>query len=217
MKIKTLEFNPLGVNCYVLSDETKECVVIDACCFYPDEKEMLFHYIIDNDLVIKHIINTHLHFDHLFGVNYIASQFDLKLECHKDDEFLLENIPQQLMMFGFGSATSDFTPEIGTYLDENDVISFGNQKLKILHVPGHSPGSIVFYNEKAGCLFSGDVLFHSGIGRTDLARGNYEQLVQGIKTKLFALPPDTVVYPGHGPATKIGFEKVNNPFVGTGI
>lgn len=215
MKVKTFEFNPLGVNCYVLSDETKECVIVDASCFYPDEKEILLHYIIDNDLVVKHIINTHLHFDHLFGVNFIASQFGLKMKCHQDDEFLLENIPQQLMMFGFGSNMTDFTPEIGTYLTEEDVLAFGNQKLKILHVPGHSPGSLVFYNENAGCLFSGDVLFHSSIGRTDLARGNYEQLVEGIKSKLFPLPDDTVVYPGHGPATKIGFERMNNPFVGT--
>lgn len=217
MKIKTFEFNPLGVNCYVLSDETKESVIIDVSCFYPDEREILLHHIIDNELVVKHIINTHLHFDHLFGVNFVASQFGLKLKCHKDDEFLLENIPQQLMMFGFGSAINDFTPEIGTYLTESDTISFGNQKLKILHVPGHSPGSLVFYNEKAGCLFSGDVLFNSSIGRTDLARGNHMQLIEGIKTKLFTLPVETVVYPGHGPTTKIGFEKRNNPYIGTTI
>lgn len=216
MKIKTFEFNPLGVNCYVLSDETKECVIIDASCFYPDEKEIVLHYIIDNDLVVKHVINTHLHFDHIFGVNFLTSQFGVKLECHKDDEFLLENIPQQLMMFGFGSPVNDFTPQIERYIDENDEIVFGKQSLKIFHVPGHSPGSLVFYHAKTESLFSGDVLFHSGIGRTDLAKGNYEQLVEGIRTKLFSLPGETVVYPGHGPVTKIGFEKQHNPFVGKG-
>ncbi len=217
MKIKTFEFNPLAVNTYVLSDETKECVVIDATCFYADERETLLHYIIDNDLKIKHLINTHLHFDHIFGVNFLASQFGLELECHKDDEFLLENIPGQLQMFGLGNAKGDYTPKIGKYLTENDVIEFGKQKLHILHVPGHSPGSIVFYNVDAGCIFAGDVLFNSSIGRTDLAGGNYEQLVDGIRTKLFTLPPETVVYAGHGPTTNIGFEKKNNPFVGTGI
>lgn len=216
MKVKTFEFNPLGVNCYVLSDETKECVIIDASCFYPDEKEMLVHYIIDNDLIVKHILNTHLHFDHIFGVDFIASHFDLKMKCHKDDEFLLQDIPQQLSMFGFGSNIADFTPTIGKYLTENDVITFGKQKLRILHVPGHSPGSLAYYNEKNEILFTGDVLFNSSIGRTDLVGGNYEQLVEGIKTKLFTLPDDVVVYPGHGPRTKIGFEKRNNPFIGTG-
>lgn len=217
MKVKTFEFNPLGVNCYVLSDETDECVIIDASCFFPDEKELLLNYIIDNDLIVKHIINTHLHFDHIFGVKFVQSRFGLTLECHKDDEFLLENLPQQLAMFGFGSFANDFTPEIGTYLDENSVITFGKQTLQVIHVPGHSPGSLVFYNEKSGCLFSGDVLFRESIGRTDLAGGNFQQLIDGIKTKLFVLPAETVVYPGHGPKTTIGFEKVNNYFVGTTI
>lgn len=215
MKIKTFEFNPLAVNTYVLSDDTKECVVIDATCFYHDEKETLLHYLIDNDLKVKHLINTHLHFDHIFGVNLLASQFGLELECHKDDEFLLENIPAQLQMFGFGNTKTDYTPKIGKYLTENDVIEFGLQKLHIFHVPGHSPGSLVFYNAAAGCVFTGDVLFNSSIGRTDLAGGDYEQLIKGIKEKLFALPPETVVYAGHGPSTTIGFEKKNNPFVGT--
>lgn len=214
MKVKVFEFNPLAVNTYVLSDETKECVVIDAACFYPDERENLLNYLIDNDFVVKHLINTHLHFDHIFGINLLASQFGLKLECHKGDEFLLDDIPQQLLQFGFGTLNTDFTPEIGTYLDENDRIPFGNQQLEIFHVPGHSPGSIVFYNEKAGCVIGGDVLFRSSIGRTDLVGGDYDQLVEGIRTKLFTLPDETVVYPGHGPATTIGFEKRNNPFVG---
>ncbi len=217
MKIKTFEFNPLGVNSYVLFDDTNECVVIDAACFYPDEKELLINFIIDNDLVIKHVINTHLHFDHIFGVNTLSSQFGLKLECHKADEFLLENISNQLSLFGIPSANNDFKPEIRKWLEEGDRISFGNQSLRVFHVPGHSPGSIVFYNELAGCVFSGDVLFRDSIGRTDLAGGNFEQLIEGINSKIFELPNETVVYPGHGPSTTVGYEKKNNPFVGSGI
>ena len=213
MKIKTFEFNPLGVNTYVLYDKTGECVVIDASCFFPDERELLLNFILDNNLVVKHLLNTHLHFDHVFGVNFMASQFGLKLQVHPDDVFLLDNLPQQLQMFGFNTNV-DYAPEIGNYLKENDIISFGEQQLKVLHVPGHSPGSIVFYNEKEKFAVVGDVLFNGSIGRTDLPGGNFDQLIEGIRTKLFTLPDDTEIYSGHGPKTTIGQEKKHNPFVG---
>lgn len=213
MKIKTFEFNPLGVNTYILYDETGECVVVDASCFFPDEKELLLNFILDNNLIVKHLINTHLHFDHIFGVNFLASQFGLKLQAHQADTFLLDDLSDQLQMFGF-SSNNDFRPEIGHYLKENETISFGNQQLSVLHVPGHSPGSVVFYNEKAKCAVVGDVLFNGSIGRTDLPGGNFDQLINGIRSKLFTLPDETVIYSGHGPATTIGQEKKYNPFVG---
>lgn len=214
MKIKTFEFNPLGVNTYVLSDETKECVVIDAACFYADEREMLLNYILDHDFVVKHLINTHLHFDHLFGVNMMASQFDLTLSCHQADEFLLEDIPAQLHLFGLPNVNINYRPDIGRFLHEGDQIAFGNQVMEVIHLPGHSPGSVVFYHKGENVLFCGDVLFRSGIGRTDLAGGDFNTLVEGIKTKLFSLPAETKVYPGHGTATTIRQEKIDNPFVG---
>jgi len=127
MKIKTFEFNPLGVNTYVLSDITKECVVIDAACFYPDEKELLLNYILDHDFVVKHLINTHLHLDHIFGVNTLSSQFGITLSCHQADEFLLEDIPAQLTLFGLPKVTTNYRPNIGKYLQEGDQITFGNQ------------------------------------------------------------------------------------------
>ncbi|WP_294073096.1 MBL fold metallo-hydrolase [Proteiniphilum sp. UBA1028] len=216
MKIKIFEFNPLGVNTYVLSDASKECVVIDAACFYADERELLLNYILDHDFVVKHVINTHLHFDHLFGVNMLASQFGITLSCHQADEFLLENIPAQLKLFGLPNVNTDFKPDIGRYLHEGDRIHFGTQILEVIHLPGHSPGSVVFYHKAEGVLFSGDALFHSGIGRTDLAGGDYDLLVKGIQTKLFSLPEETRVYAGHGPATTIGYEEEHNPFVGEG-
>ncbi|KAF5080224.1 Hydroxyacylglutathione hydrolase [anaerobic digester metagenome] len=215
MKIKTFEFNPLGVNTYVLYDRTGECIVVDASCFFPDENKLLLNFILDNNLVVKHLVNTHLHFDHIFGVNFLASQFGLKLLVHRDDIVLLENLSQQLQMFGFNTNV-DYRPEIGGFLAENDVVSFGEQQLKVLHVPGHSPGSIVFYNEKEKLALVGDVLFNGSIGRTDLLEGSFEQLTEGIRTKLFTFPDDTEVYPGHGPKTTIGQERRYNPFVGTG-
>lgn len=214
MKIKIFEFNPLGVNTYVLYDETGECIVVDASCFFPDENELLLNFILDNNLTVKYLVNTHLHFDHIFGVNFMASQFGLKLQAHRDDIFLLEKMSEQLQLFGFNTNV-DYTPEVGRYLSEDDVISFGEQQLKVLHVPGHSPGSIVFYNEREQFAVVGDVLFNGSIGRTDLLGGNFEQLIEGIRTKLFTLPDKTEIYPGHGQKTTIGREKRDNPFVGT--
>jgi hydroxyacylglutathione hydrolase len=213
MKIKTFEFNPLGVNTYLLSDETNECVIIDAACFYADEKALLLNYIIDHDYVVKHIINTHLHFDHIFGVNSMSSHFGLTLECNRGDEFLLVNIDDQLKLFGIPGTNSDYKPTIGNWLNEGDIISFGNQTLRVFHTPGHSPGSIVFYDDSSQSVFCGDVLFRGSIGRTDLAGGDYNQLVESILAKLFEMPNETTVYPGHGPTTTIGYEKKNNPFV----
>jgi len=211
MKVKMFEFNPVCENTYILYDDTKECVIIDAGCFYHDEQVALLNFILDNDLVVKHLLNTHLHFDHIFGNGFIHEQFGLTPEANQEDEFLLEGLPAQLRAFGFDNRGIT-SPAIGTYLKENDVITFGDQRMIVLQVPGHSPGSIVFYNQNAGCVFVGDVLFRGGIGRTDLAKGDYNQLIEGIKEKLFTLPPDTVVYSGHGPMTTIGDEIRNNPF-----
>lgn len=212
MKIKIFEFNPIAVNTYVLYDKTGECVIVDPACFYPNEQEALVKFIKDKKLVVKHILNTHLHFDHVFGVNFVEKQFGVKMQAHKADEFLLETMNEQLAMFGF-TPNGDYVPTIGKYIDENDTIEFGNQKLSIMHVPGHSPGSIVFYNKEQNIAVSGDVLFNGSIGRTDLPQANHRQLIEGIKTKLLVLPPDTLVYPGHGPATNIKGEMRHNPFL----
>ncbi len=210
MKIKTFEFNPIAENTYILYDDTKECVIIDAGAFYQDEKQELLDFILDNNLIVKHLLNTHLHFDHVFGNSFILEQFHLQTKAHQADEFLLEGMPAQMRMFGFPNAES--APAIGTYIKEGDTIEFGNQKLIILEVPGHSPGSVAFYSEKGNCVIVGDALFRGSIGRTDLARGNQEQLLEAIRQKLFTLPPDTIVYPGHGPATTIKEEMRSNPF-----
>lgn len=209
MKIKIFEFNPVSVNTYVLYDDTKECVIIDPGCYSQDEKKVLLDFILDNDLVVKHLLNTHLHFDHVFGDPFIADRFNVVIEANKGDEFLLEQMPLQLQMFGFDSSNTTI-PKIGKYLNENDIIQFGHQSLLVLHIPGHSPGSIVFYNEKENSIFVGDVLFRGSIGRTDLVGGNHELLIKGIKEKLLKLPSDTVVYSGHGPLTTIGQEKRTN-------
>ncbi|OJU52944.1 MAG: MBL fold hydrolase [Bacteroidales bacterium 45-6] len=211
MKIKQFEFNPIRENTYVAYDETNECVIIDPGCFYPDEKMELLDFILDNDLVVKHLLNTHLHFDHVFGCKFIEERLGMLTHAHAKDEFLLDKMSTQLKMFGFPDQGEK--PSIGTYIQENDVICFGNQKLAVLEVPGHSPGSVVFYSEEGQCAFVGDVLFRGSIGRTDLEGGNFEQLIGGIRQKLFKLPSDTIVYSGHGPCTTIGYEQKNNPYL----
>lgn len=210
MQVKIFEFNPIAENTYVLYDDSHECVIIDAGSFYPDEERNLFNFIVGNDLVVKHVLNTHLHFDHVLGNAFVKEQFHLDPQANKADEFLLEAMPQQLRMFGFPEVPA--TPSIGKYLKENDVVEFGNQRLVVLEVPGHSPGSVAFYSAKGECVFVGDALFRGSIGRTDLVGGNYEQLIKSIREKLFTLPPETVVYPGHGAITTIKEEMTNNPF-----
>ncbi|MBB4034702.1 glyoxylase-like metal-dependent hydrolase (beta-lactamase superfamily II) [Dysgonomonas hofstadii] len=209
MKVKIFEFNPIRENTYVAYDDTKECVIIDPGCFFQEEKALLLDFILDNDLIVKHLLNTHLHFDHVFGNNFIYERFHLEPEANIKDEFLLEKFPEQLKMFGFNDEASQI-PKIGKYLNENDVVTFGNQRLIVLEVPGHSPGSIVFYNQDAGCVFVGDALFRGSVGRTDLEGGNHQQLIDGIKGKLLTLPGDTIVYSGHGPLTTIREEIKSN-------
>ena len=210
MKIKKFEFNMFPVNCYILSDESGEAVVIDAGCFYPEEKQRLKDYLSDNNLKLKHVLNTHLHLDHIFGNPFLFQEYGLSPECGQQDEFLLDQASSMARSFGF--LYEEKQPALGRYVCEGDTITFGDIELKAFHVPGHSPGSIVYYCKEAACLFSGDVLFYGSIGRTDLKGGNFDELREGICNHLFTLPEETRVYPGHGPSTSIGYEKKNNPF-----
>ena len=212
LKIKSFEFNPIAVNTYVAwDDESLESVVIDAGCYTPDENEMLRQFIASENLTVKQIWATHLHFDHILGNAFAAETFGAGLAAHRDDEFLLKNFKRQTEIFGLVS--NGETVPIARYVDEGDILSVGRYGFTALHVPGHSPGSLVYYCAKAGAAFAGDVIFRDSIGRTDLWGGNYEQLIEGIETKLLTLPDTTVVYTGHGGATSIGYEKTHNPYL----
>jgi len=211
MTIKTFTFNPIQENTYLVYDETNEAVVIDAGCISDIEKRALKNYIEDNKLTLKRVLNTHLHFDHQFGNKFLFTTFGIKPEAGKEDEYLLENVIAQTRSFGM--AVDEEAQSLGGYITDNQEIKFGNTTFKAFHVPGHSPGSMAFYDEKEGVLFAGDVLFRASIGRTDLPKGDYATLIHSITDKLLPLPDSTVVYSGHGPATTIGFEKKNNPFL----
>ncbi|MDR0894318.1 MAG: MBL fold metallo-hydrolase [Prevotellaceae bacterium] len=210
MKIKRFEFNMFPVNCYVLWDDTREAVIIDPGCYSTEEKQALKSFIVTNQLELKHLLNTHLHPDHIFGNPFIQREFGLSPEANQADEFWIEEAPKQSRMLGFKMPEAPIP--IGRYLHDGDTIAFGNTALEAIHVPGHSPGSIVFYAPQSHCIFSGDVLFQGSIGRADLTGGNFDDLKEGICSRLFTLPNETIVYAGHGAPTTIGMEKVENPF-----
>lgn len=210
MKIKRFEFNMFPVNCYVISDETGEAAIIDAGCFFPEEQQMLKQYIADNKLTVKHLLNTHLHLDHVFGNPFILREFGLKAEACQLDKFLLAKLPDQCRMFGF--SPNEAPVGLGHYIEDGEIIRFGHTELQAIHVLGHSPGGMVYYCKADACLFSGDVLFQGSIGRADLEGGDFNELIEQISCRLLTLPDETLVYPGHGEPTSIGKEKMENPF-----
>lgn len=210
IKIEKFVVNPLGENSFIISDETGECIFVDPGFFYDEEHDEVRDYIKTNNLKPVKITNTHCHFDHIMGVEFVRNEFKIPFLAHVNDAFWVEKAIDQSNMFGF-----EMNPVLpaDAFFIENDFVEFGNTKLKIIHVPGHSPGHVVFYCESDHKLIAGDVLFYGSIGRTDLPGGDYETLISNIKNKLFHLPDDTAVYCGHGPETTIGFEKRTNPFL----
>lgn len=211
MTVKTFTFNPFQENTYLVYDENKQGVVFDCGIILDYEKKAFDAYISDNQINIVRVLNTHLHLDHQFGNKFLAESYNIKPEAHREDEFLLENVKSQGAMFGI--PIKDDPEALICYIEENQEFEVGDMKFTALHVPGHSPGSVAFYFENEGCVFVGDVLFKGSIGRTDLPKGDYATLIRSIQTKLLPLPDSTVVYSGHGPATSIGEEKQNNPFL----
>jgi hydroxyacylglutathione hydrolase len=208
--VDSFTFNPFQENTYILSDETKECIIFDPGCYEPSEKEEFSSFIKNQKLKPVKLINTHCHIDHVLGNKFVADTYKLQLELNFMEIPLLEAVVAYGPQYGI---FSDPSPKPYALLNEGDRVKFGNSELKILHTPGHSPGSLCFYNDLDKIIISGDVLFQMSIGRSDLPGGSYEQLLKSIREKLFPLDDDFKVFPGHGPATTIGFEKKNNPFL----
>lgn len=210
-KVQRFECNMLQENCYVVSDETRECVIIDCGAFYPEEKKEILEYIRDNDLTPKHLLATHGHLDHNFGNQFILDEFGLKVEIHRDDEDFITHSEEQAEKF-FGLMSFGKLPEVGRLLTGNDTIHFGNHRFSIIETPGHSRGGVFFYCKEESVCFSGDSLFRGSIGRTDLNGGSMFMLIQSLRS-ISQLPDDTIVLPGHGPQTTIGTEVATNPFL----
>ena len=209
ISIQSFVFNPFQENTYVIYDDTKESVIVDPGCYDEEEKAELSDFIVDHKLTVKMLLNTHCHIDHVLGNAYIKEKYNTKLYIHPIEEFVLN--AQKVLAPHYGMHNyHEAKPD--AFLQEGDHIEFGAQKFRVLFVPGHSPGHIAFYNERERVVLAGDVLFQNGIGRTDLPGGNYETLISSIHQKLFTLPEEVSVYPGHGDETTIGMEKRTNPF-----
>lgn len=212
MKIVKFGFSLFGINTYIVYDETtRKCAIIDPGMIETEEEEALERFVKRNNLTVTHIINTHLHVDHAIGDKFAADVFGAPILAHKDDEQLGSRMREQAAMFGIQEKIDNVS--VSEYLYDGEKIKIGNGELEVLHVPGHSPGGVALYDRDGGYVIAGDSLFSGSIGRTDLPGGNYSQLIKAVKEKLLTLPGDTVVYPGHGPATTIAREAATNPFL----
>lgn len=210
LEIKLFTFNPVQENTYVIFNDTGACCIIDPGCYFEDEYKELTEFINSRKLLPKCLLNTHCHLDHVFGNKRIAELYDLTLHIHPNEEIMLKYAPEYGIKWGLPFENYEGKLE---FLSENTDFPIGNDRLRLLPTPGHSPGHLSFYSEADKFVISGDALFRESIGRTDLPYADTATLLKSIRQQLFTLPDEVKVYPGHGPHTTIGFEKQNNPFL----
>jgi len=210
LHIQSFTFNPVQENTYVLYNEKGAACIIDPGCYFSGEEQALKGFVRDNNLTPVLLLNTHCHLDHIFGNRFVQRTWELTLHLHPLEKQVLDRGPAsgQAWQLPFDNYDGELN-----YVEEGDTVLVGNEPLEVLFTPGHSPGSICFYSKAHKFLIGGDVLFSGSVGRTDLPGGDFKTLEQSIKTKLYTLPEDVVVYPGHGPSTAIGDEIKTNPFV----
>ena len=210
LTITSFVFNPVQENTYVLHNEAGDCIIVDPGCYFGNERNELKEFIENSHLSPKYLLNTHCHLDHVFGNKFIHDTYGLTLHIHEKEKPLLDYAPTSGMSWGlpFDNYRGDLI-----FLREGEVIRLGEDALQVLFTPGHSPGHLSFYCPGQQCVLSGDVLFRQSIGRTDLPGGDFDTLIASIKEKLFVLPDETLVYPGHGPETSVGREERENPYL----
>ncbi len=209
ISVKTLVFNPFGENTYLVYDDTGECLIVDPGCADSQEEELLQQTIDREKLQPVRLLNTHCHIDHVLGNYFVSHHYNLPLEIPAHEQEVLASVPSYAPAYGFAGYRH---VEPGKLLHDGDQVDFGHSSLQVIAVPGHTPGHIALVNEEERICLAGDVLFDGSIGRTDLPGGDFDTLIRSIRERLYALPDDTVVYPGHGPTTTIGKEKRSNPF-----
>jgi hydroxyacylglutathione hydrolase len=210
MNIEKLTFNPFQMNTYIVFDNDKNCVIIDPGCFGAAEQEKIISFIETRSLKPTAIVNTHYHIDHVLGNDFIKEKYAIKIKANKEGEKIWSNMGYYSQMLGVDPSGFSAPDE---FIDENVLIQVGASTLQVLYTPGHAAGSICLYCKESGFVVTGDVLFDGSIGRTDLPTGDYDVLRDSIFQKLYTLPDETIVYPGHGPSTTIGKEKMSNPFL----
>ncbi|MCM1291802.1 MAG: MBL fold metallo-hydrolase [Prevotella sp.] len=212
MKVAKFSLSLFGVNCYIVYDTvTKHCAVIDPGIIDITEKNAIQNFINKNRLEVKHLINTHLHIDHCIGNEFISSTYNVPVSANNLEAPLGSNVSAQAQMFGIPMEVNNINIDIP--LAEGDIIKIGDGELKVILVPGHSPGGIALYDKDDKFLITGDIIFQGSIGRTDLPGGDHTKLISGIKSRILTLPDDVTIYPGHGPETTVGFEKKHNMFL----
>jgi len=212
IQIETHVFNSFQVNTYLIRDENGHCLVVDPAFYSPDEISSFDSYISENGLKLTGQINTHGHVDHVLGVLHVKSRYNCPFRAHALEAVLVKNAPLMGDMYGLNV---EAIPGIDENLEDKQLVSLGNYALQAILVPGHSPGSLAFYSPEGHFVITGDALFQQSIGRTDLPGGNYDTLIHSIRSRLLILPPETRVYPGHGPSSTIGDEASGNPFFST--
>lgn len=212
LNVKSFMFNLLQENTYVVSDDTKECVIIDCGAYYDAERDALVNYINDNGLKPVHLLATHGHFDHNFGIDTIYHSYGLKVEIAEEDDNLISDLPGQFKSM-IGVPLRREYPPVGRFFQKDEIVRFGHHELKVMKTPGHSPGGVSFYCEEEHVVFTGDTLFKMSIGRTDFDGSSYEDIMRSLHDVLGQLPAETVVYSGHGPKTTIQEELRYNPYL----
>ena len=210
LTVQPFTFNPVQENTYVVYNEKGHCCIIDPGCYFASEEQRLKDFIEQNSLKPIYLLNTHCHLDHVFGNKFIYKTYGLTLWLNKLEKPVLEYGPAsgQLWQMPFDNYDAELN-----FIDEGDSVRLDDDQLEVLFTPGHSPGHVSFYSKENKFVISGDVLFEGSVGRTDLPGGDFNILQESIRTKLYTLPPETIVYPGHGDTTTIGDEMKTNPFV----
>ncbi|MCL2098257.1 MAG: MBL fold metallo-hydrolase [Bacteroidales bacterium] len=211
MQIKVFYFNELRVCTYLLWDDTLECVIVDCGCENEHECARLQKFIANHNLKPVMLLSTHGHFDHNMSNAFITKTYNIKSYIHVGDKAYLAQTAEIAKGFGYNNVENPPAPD--GYLEDGQIIRFGQSQLQVLHTPGHSKGSVCFYAEESNFVLTGDLLFQGCIGRTDLPGGDYDEIIDSLLNKIVPLPDKTVVYSGHGPATTVGEEKRANPFI----
>ena len=210
MRVHTFVFNPFYENTYVLYDDSRAAVIIDPGCYEGYEQQELIQFIKDTNLKPVAVWNTHCHIDHVLGNAFCKRQFQIPLLVPIGEKAVLDAVPAYSSNYGF----QKYEPaEVDQWIDAPSTLSFGNTELEVILAPGHAPGHVMYYHKPTAQLLAGDVIFKESIGRTDLPGGDFVTLEKSIKTVVYTLPENVVIFPGHGPTTTVGHEKQFNPFV----
>jgi hydroxyacylglutathione hydrolase len=208
--IESLVFNAFQVNTYLVKDEEGNCLVVDPAFYSPEEERTFDDYIRDHELKVTGQVNTHCHVDHVLGVRHLKQKYQCPFRAHPNESGLLNNAPLMGQVYGL---SVEPIPGIDELISDRDLIPLNSFSLHALLVPGHSPGSLSFYSPEGAFVITGDALFQGSIGRTDLPGGDYDTLIESIRSRLLTLPPETIVYPGHGEPSTIANEAMGNPFL----